>query len=282
MSDWNATEARASIARKLREIESLHLDLWAEALYRHSDRDMPGGDAMNMLGPVANVEAWQHRYEAAEAKARDYGAELPAYIQDQLDTETHPLLVLATWESLIREERDQVTEKSATVPSAVGFLRDSIDWMFRLDEFGYQQWLGVDALETELSKVQSALENVLHAGIRVDRGADCLTCHRPLVHEWAGNHENPKTIEDDHWYCDSCGQRSSYPQYMKAVEDQHLGRATWLSANYMLARYDIPVGTLQGWASKGHVRKKLNIHNQRMMYHVGDAVARKEVRADAA
>ncbi|MFI5426072.1 hypothetical protein [Aeromicrobium sp. UC242_57] len=204
-NDWNTKDAKVSIARRLREIQSLHLDLWAEALYRHSDRDMPGGDAMNMLGPIANVEAWQHRYEAAEAKAKDGDAELPAYIQDQLDVETHPLLVLSSWEDLVREERGQPSDLNATVPRAVGYLRDSLDWMCRVDTYDRMEWLGVDAIATDLARVQSAVENVLHAGMRVDRGADCLTCHQPLIHEWAGNHHNPKTLEDDRWTCKPCG-----------------------------------------------------------------------------
>lgn len=274
-----STDPRLKITRDLREIETLYLDLWAEALCRHSDRDMPGGDAMNLLGPVANLEAWQHRYDAAEAAAMDEDSELPVYVRDQLDAEVHPLLVLATWEDAIREERDQPTDLRATVPRAIAYLRNSLDWAFRTNTYGEQEWLGTDAMGTSLKGVVSALESVLHAGIRTDRGADCLNCFQPLVHEWAGDKDNPKTLEDDKWVCRPCSEVSTYAQYLKALENEYMNRATWLSANYMLTVYRIPVGTLQGWASKGHVRKRRNIHTGRMTYHVAEAVARRDAKA---
>jgi hypothetical protein len=266
----------------LREIESLHLDLWAEAECRHSDRDMPGGDAMNMIGPVANLEAWEHRYEAAETAAMSEDATLPTYIRDQLDTEAHPLLVLATWEDLIREERNQPTDLKASVPRAIAYIRGSLDWAFRTNSFGEQEWLAVDALARDLKAVRSGIESVLHDGIRTDRGADCLTCFQPLVHEWVGDHDNPKTLEDDKWVCRTCEEVSTFAQYLKALENEYMWRATWLSADYVLMAYRIPVGTLQGWASKGHVRKRRNVHTGRMTYHVPEAVKRRDARDTAA
>jgi hypothetical protein len=273
---------RTKIDIDLREIESLHVDLWAEALCRHSDREMPGGEAMNMIGPVANLEAWEHRYEAAEIAARSEDAELPAYIRDQLDTETHPLLVLATWEDLIREEREQPTDLRASVPRAVAYIRNSLDWAFRTNTFGEQEWQAVDALARDLKAVRSSIESVLHDGIRTDRGADCLKCFQPLVHEWAGDHGNPKTLEDDKWVCRPCEEVSTFAQYLKALESEYMSRATWLSSAYMLLQYRIPVGTLQGWASKGFVSKRRNIHTGRMMYRVSEAVQRRDANSEAA
>lgn len=273
---------RTKIDIDLREIESLHLDLWAEALCRHSDREMPGGEAMNMIGPVANLEAWEHRYEAAESAAMSDDAELPVYIRDQLDTETHPLLVLATWEDLIREERSQPTDLRATVPRAVAYIRNSLDWAFRTNSFGEQEWLAVDALAKALKGVRSALEAVLHDGVRVDKAADCLKCFQPLVHEWAGDHDNPKTIDDDKWVCRPCGEISTYALYLKTLENEYMFRATWLSADYMLTAYRIPIGTLQGWASKGFVRKRRNVHTGRMTYHVAESLKRRDAKDEAA
>lgn len=267
---------RWKIATDLREIEVLYVDLWAEALCRHSDRDMPGGDAMNFIGPVANLEAWEHRYEAAEAAAIDEDAKLPNYQNDQLDAEVHPLLVLATWEDVIREERDQPTDLRATVPRSVDYLRGALDWMLRTNEFGEREWLAAEALAKDLKGVIGALERVLHAGIRTDRGADCLKCFQPLVHEWAGGQDDPKKLGDDKWVCRPCGEISTYAQYLMALEGEYMFRATWLSSDYMLTAYRIPVGTLQGWASKGHVRKRRNIHTGRMTYHVPEAVNRRD------
>lgn len=276
---WNLEATRLDIAVLLRDIGSLYLDLWTEVIYRAADKEMPGGEAMNMIGPAANLEAWEHRYEAAEARALDANDRLPEYVNDQLDAEVHPLFVLATWEDLVREEREQPTTQKATVPAAIRYLGQCDDWMLRSNPFGEPLWMPVEAFIVDLRKVQGALEGVLHAGIRSDRGTECLKCNVAMIHDWKGDHRNPKTIKDDHWHCPVCGVDSDFAQYMKALEVEYMRRATWLRADHMEAMYRIPVGTLQGWASKEHVRKKRNIHTGRMMYHVAEAVTRRDRKA---
>lgn len=274
MSTWDPIKARLDVARALSEIGSLYLDLWAEAEAKHADRLMPGGEAMNLLGPVANLEAWQHRYDAAEARAIDEGDPLPKYVEDQVDAEAHPLLVLATWEDAIREEWDQPTDLKATVPRAIGYLRGKLDWMVATDDQGDPEWLAVEALVRDLKRVRSALEGVLHDGIRSDRGADCLTCGERLIREWAEGAD--KTDEDDHWNCRPCGFRYNHPAYMLAVRADYMSRATWLQADHMQEQYRIPVGTLKSWAHREHVAKRRNVHSGRMVYRVLDAVTRRD------
>lgn len=50
-----------SIARSLTAIVILYRDLEDEALHKFADKEMPGGDALVMLGPVANMEAYNYR-----------------------------------------------------------------------------------------------------------------------------------------------------------------------------------------------------------------------------
>lgn len=276
MTGYDGNKTRLDVARALSDIASLYLDLWAEAEAKHADREMPGGDAMNMLGPVANLEAWEHRYEAAEARAMEYDEPLPRYVEDQIDTETHPLLVLATWEDVIREECDQPTDLRATVPRAIDFLRGKLDWMIRVDEFEEPEWLAVESLLKDLRRVRGALEGVLLDGTRVDRGADCPSCFKPLIHQWAGSLDNPKTIEDDHWSCSTCTESRPYHQYLKLVEDEYMDRATWLQADHMQTKYRIPIGTLKSWAHREHVKKRRNVHTGRMVYRVIDAVTKRD------
>lgn len=282
MSTWDPNKARLDVARALSEIGSLYLDLWAEAEAKHADREMPGGEPMNLLGPAANLEAWEHRYEAAERMAMSTGdlwstdAGGSNYGSDQLAAEDHPLLILATWEDAIREECDQPTDLRATVPRAIGYLRGKLDWMVSSDEHGDPQWLPVEALLIDLKAVQSTLEGVLRAGVRTDRGVDCPRCNEPLTHLWAGDHDNPKTIEDDHWRCSKCGESRPYRQYLKLVEAEYLDRATWLQADHMQVHYRIPAGTLKSWVHRGHVAKRYNVHSQRMVYRVIDALKMRE------
>lgn len=280
MTGYDSSKTRLDVARALSDIASLYLDLWAEAEAKHADREMPGGDAMNMLGPVANLEAWEHRYEAAEARAismddpwttANGGAN---YGSDQLAAEDHPLLILATWEDAIREECEQPTDLRATVPRAIDYLRGKLDRITAEDIHEDPQWPAVEPLLTDLKKVRATLEALLHEGYRADRGADCLTCGQRLVREWA---QGPgKTDDDDHWNCTPCGFRYNHAAYMLAVRADYMARATWLQADHMQEQYRIPVGTLQGWAGKGHVAKRRNIHTGRMVYRVLDAVKRRD------
>lgn len=57
---------RVAIARSLRDIEQLALDLHAQALNTPNDRDFPGGTALHMLAPAATLQDWETLYEAKE------------------------------------------------------------------------------------------------------------------------------------------------------------------------------------------------------------------------
>jgi hypothetical protein len=167
-----STDLRLSVAIDLRDIVQLWQALPDEAPYR-SGSEIPGGEAVMLLGPVANVEAWQHRYEAVEASAckadkpfeTTYGG--LDYAGDQV-AELHPLLVLATWEDAIRDERGQPTDLRATVERAADYILKSVEWMLGTNEYGDQNFLGIDQLAIELKKVKAMLENILKDGIRAD------------------------------------------------------------------------------------------------------------------
>lgn len=62
-------EALASVARDLTVITELYEKLLTQATHLASDPDIPGGDAMVMLGPVASPEAWAHQVDTLEQQA---------------------------------------------------------------------------------------------------------------------------------------------------------------------------------------------------------------------
>jgi hypothetical protein len=57
---WQASKARLYIAQNLSFIEEVYTRLRAEAYFHASDHEIPGGDALVMLGPRADVEAWNY------------------------------------------------------------------------------------------------------------------------------------------------------------------------------------------------------------------------------
>lgn len=266
--EWDADQMRVDIASCLTDIVSLYAALPDEAVARSAEAtDFPGGDALNMLGPAANLEAWQHRYEAAEQ--RGFAGEADDYASAQVDSEEHPLLVLATWEDLVREERDQPTSKRATVEGAAKYLRDSITWMFGADEYGDMNFLGVDALLAELRKVRSRLEGILHDGIRAEYGAPCLYCRKPLERLQDDRHGLT-----DHYRCRGCGR--SYPKdhYDYAVGVTYLYNSPRLTAAQIEEREGIKATRVRVWGSR-HEELKAGKSPEGLFLYWVDAVVKK-------
>ena len=211
MTAWNPDTFRIDTARDLREIVRLCDELEEEAIHRANDREMPGGDALVMLGPAANLEAWEHRFETAERTGAD-----TTYASLQ-EAEMHPLLVLATWEDAIREEREQPTDLTATIPRAADYIAKSVEWLIGVDEDGDANFLGVDALSADLRKCRSALENVLHDGVRAEFAqVKCINDHcdeKPrLMKVYADEAAN------DHHKCPACRGRYDYDEYVRAAK----------------------------------------------------------------
>jgi hypothetical protein len=124
-------DLRLRIARDLRAITHLYEDLREEAINRAGDPDIPGGDAMVMLGPGADVEAFGY------AQISTYLGRTPGWVEEPLPDDLEPpLSFLAGWSDLIREERDMPTALKATISREVDYIRSSLDWMLSYDESG--------------------------------------------------------------------------------------------------------------------------------------------------
>lgn len=214
-------DLRLRITIDLRAVEDLCAYLGEEAIEHPTDKRGPGGEALMMDSPASNLEAWEHRYEAAEADARrrelafvsGYGGR--DYAGDQ-DAELHPLLVLATWEDALRDERDQPTDLRATITRAAAYIRGSLEWAFSEDENGDQRFLGVDQLSIDLRQCRAMLENLLSAGERAERSrVKCVAedCdERPqLVRKYAD------AAADDHWRCPACRARYDHDEFIRAL-----------------------------------------------------------------
>lgn len=180
----DVTKLRVAIARHLRDIEQLALDLHAQALNSPNDSTFPGGTALHMLAPAATLQDWEAQYEAREEAERwdeagndRWGKQRkldPAI--DQGDDTEQPLNVLATWTRMIREDRDQHTDLGATISRECDYLRKSLDWATRVDEYDEPEWPLCFELADELRVLVRRMEDVLRDGDRID--TDAAPCFR--------------------------------------------------------------------------------------------------------
>ena len=255
------TDLRISIPRDLRAIKSLHASLATEIYFQAHNKDLPGGDAMVMLGPAANLEAWEWQVESAElaffAGNRDDWLDL-----DDQDSDPAPaLLVLAYWEDKVRDERGNPTDLRATVERAADYMLGQLDWLVTV-------YLEVEELARDLRRLRARLEAVLKDGIRLDRGVPCMTCGTLLIKIWGHATDG----RDDKWHCSLCEEWSNVEQYMLAVKYAHRSNAPALTAPDIEDEYRVPAGTVRVWAHRGDIKKRGKDGSGRQLYDVKDTL----------
>ena len=235
-----------SIAQSLTAIVILYRDLEDEALHRFADKDIPGGDALVMLGPVANMEAYNYR-QLSELMGR---TNAKAGYDDPDTDDAPPLLVLASWHDVVRQERGLPdATKRATITREADGIRASIDWMLAQDERGTQNFMPADELAKDLKRVIYRLERILKAGEREDRiRAECKACsHAPRLCVKPGVAADKS---DDSWYCPSC-ERPYDSEGVAACWRQMFVRwgdaPEWIRLRQAAAAIKRPVSTVRTW-----------------------------------
>jgi transposase-like protein len=237
-----STELRLSIASKLTTIVSLYRDLESEALHRYADKEYPGGEAMVMLGPVANLEAFNYR-QLSELMGRTTGG----MVFEGPDSDpAPPLLVLAGWSEVVATEKGDVRTQRATIEREAEYLRSNIDWMGSEDEYGEPVFLPIDELDRDLAGLEKRLEALLKAGTRLTHGAPCLHCpDKNLV-----RNEDAKYGLQDSYYCPGCKRTYEKDAYDYAVGTAHLAHATELTAVQIETRTGIKATRVRVWGSR--------------------------------
>lgn len=205
-------------------------------------RPIPGGEAMVMLSPGSHHGF--HEYESPG---------------DHMPTE----LLLATWEDDWRSLAGNPTTERASVQTAVGYLEEHL-------AIEAQRHDAFDAFADEMRRHRAHLEDVLHDGERIETGAPCTGCNRPLERIYGAQARN------DSWWCDRCKIALKPDEYVSNVAREGRRFAEWLTASDMSEEYRIPRGSVTAWATKGRVRKRRDFHLGRMVYNVADAVTRRD------
>lgn len=273
---WNPAHVRQQINADLTAIVAMDARLPEEAEARAVSTDAGEIEALNLLGPVCNVEAWQHRYdtlEAAEARSeglnggtgtdshpdlqnatggdsvslRACSGSLTAYASDQT-AELHPLLVLATWEDVVRDERGQPSDLRATVQRAADYLRGSVDWMLGTNDDGDLNFLGVDALADDLRRCRRMLEDVLRDGERLTRvKVPCIRCDEaPAI---AVRVDSRGREINGEWFCPGCLHSYSAESLLLAKSHSLAMRDGWVRVSDAAHVTGRSVKTIRWWAT---------------------------------
>lgn len=259
-------ECLAETREALRDIARM-----CDALPEEVEHRGINGEAMMLLGPAADPEARGH-VEASYMSGRlpeewieaAHGDGCPLLVNEACTGcaggELHPYTVLGGWDLVWRDAWEQDAAGRPTISDLVEYLdrnlhRASGDDLMPFEDFA-----------RDVRGCRTHLEVVLHDGEQVDRGAPCMTCHRPLTRIWGDD------TSRDGWECQRCRTTSTEAQYRFAVMADHEQNADWLTAEAMERRTAVKAGTVRVWASKGWVKKRR--HSERTEYAVADVAAR--------
>lgn len=253
--DGACAECIAAVRSDLHEVAALCGALPEEVEHRGIN-----GEAMMLLGPSADPEAWRNRAMSAILGRLD-----AAYLDDCRD-EQHPLWVLGTWEQAWRDHLDQPTDLEATLPRLVDYLDLHLHEMSAVEEVPF------DDFASDLRRCRKHLEDVLRDGDQLETGAPCPKCGRALVKSYG------ETVAHDRWNCPGRECRAWYTDqdYRARVTDDYRANADRLTAADLAAEYRIEPATLRKWASRGQVRKRGRDSSGRMLYDVGDTLAMRD------
>ena len=218
-------------------------------------------EAMTLLGPVADPEAWGHLVASVNI------GRLPADYIAEGRGELHPATVLGTWDMCWRAEleHDEPTERFA-LAVAVDYLARQMTYMAGYEDSPFEDFA------RDLRRCRAHLEAVLHDGEQRDRGAPCMKCGTLLERAW-----DFSGVGQDGWRCPRCRQSSTEDQYRFAVMHLHREEAAWLTDRDMEIRTGVKAGTVRVWANREEVRRKRD--SGRTLYHVEDVVRRAERRS---
>jgi hypothetical protein len=275
-------DPRITVAQHLTAIVELSERLEDQAINDANDHLMPGGLAMVALASVANLEAWANRVDTAERRG------LSLAIEDDDDWEP-PLQTLLFWSEDLRRTHDLENEARPTIASEANVIRWALDWLWenepRFEDFA-----------EDMRVARGRLEALLAEGLRAKRGVPCLSVDcdgaalvQPVAPRrdphWCDGHDGVCVLPHDHcahdrgglrdeWVCPSCDRRYGVEDYRRAVAQSAFLNAEWLPLEDAIARTGAKRGSIQGWATRGHVKRRKDVETGRVTYNMAQIEAR--------
>jgi len=268
------------ISACLTAIVDMHQRLLTQAIHHAADREMPGGTAMVMLGPVGDRRRWDERFYTLEhAWLEGESDEDPyAYVWDDDADDEPPLATLAYWSDFIREQRGESTRLRATVEREADYLRSRLTWAADDNGHGDPNLLEFPLMDDALRSCRARLETVLIEGVRLDRGAPCLQCESTLerVTHARRSHDECEGHDRGHgpvcpypqqgccdrgggqeWFrCRKCQRTYDEASYRLAVAAAFRAHAPALTAADIELTWGVKASLVRLWGSRGHVAKR--------------------------
>lgn len=210
-------------------------------------------EAMMLLGPAADPTAWRSYATAAMLGKID-----ATYLADCRD-EQHPLWVLGSWEQIWRDHLDHFSDQLVAVVDALAYLNLQIGYMADQAEPPF------DEFARDLRGCRAHLENVLHDGIREERGAPCVQCEKPMVRG-----------DDDHWHCRTCHRTATEAEYRFAVAAAYQAHSDRLTATDLADRIGVKASVIRVWGSRGLITKRGKTAEGLTLYDVDSAITKRD------
>lgn len=209
-------------------------------------------EAMMLTGPVADPTAWRSYATAAMLGKID-----ATYLTDCRD-EQHPLWVLGSWEQIWRDHLDHFSDQPVTVATAHAYLNMQIGYMAEQVDPPF------DEFARELRGCRAHLENVLHDGVRVEKGAPCMQCEKPMTRfvEW--------------WECRTCDRLLSEAEYRLAVGITYRAHSPSLTATDMAERIGVKASVIRVWGSRDLITKRGKNEDGLTLYDVASAITKRD------
>ena len=158
------------------------------------------GEAMMLLGPSADPEAWRNRAMSAMRGRVD-----DAYLEDCRD-EQHPLYVLGDWEQIYRNHLDHPTDLRQTVDRAGSYLDRHMHTLAETDDIPF------DEFAAALRGCRHHMQAVLHDQNQGDvANIGCFECGARLERKLTDNGL------DDVWTCQRCRRKYTHAEYNFAL-----------------------------------------------------------------
>lgn len=236
------------VTRDLREIEALHATLREQAAARAGDSRMPGGNAMTMLAPVADPEAYTNLIDAADRehfkwcpRVTHAKCRFAEHVDDEDADWESVLQLLLFWSEQWRYEHGNVSDFRPTVGTEAAFLRHILNW-------AWQHEPRFSDFAADVRKARTTIENELYAGNRMERTRvpctedECV--HKPRLIRVYG-----KAVTHDHYKCPRCKTRYNESDFARAklrlLASQ--GAARFVKLQDAVAAIERPERTMRQW-----------------------------------
>lgn len=213
-------------------------------------------EAMMLLGPAADPEAWNFREASALA------GRIPADWLAESRDEPHPMFVLGTWDMVWRDHLEHETAETATLPRLVDYLHTQLTYM------AGQALVPFGDFARDLRRCRGHLEDVLLEGERDEKGAPCVQCGRNMTRVVTNQGAQ------DAYHCRYCHRTVSGDQYRYAVGVAYRAHASRLTAAELGERLGVKPSIIRVWGARGLIRKRGKNTGGITLYDVADAEQR--------